>query len=71
MEARIIAVADVVEAMTSRKPYRPAYDIDTALDHVSDESGTLYEPDAVDSCCSLFREKGYIQPKPINLEPQT
>jgi putative nucleotidyltransferase with HDIG domain len=69
MEARILAVADVVEAMTSRKPYRPAHTIDTALEHISEEKGELYDPEAVDSCCSLFREKGYVQPDPINLEP--
>jgi putative nucleotidyltransferase with HDIG domain len=69
LEARILAVADVVEAMTSRKPYRPAHTIDTALDHISEEKGELYDPDAVDACCSLFREKGYVQPDPANLEP--
>ena len=71
LEARILAVADVVEAMTSRKPYRPAHETDVALDHITDEAGKLYDPDAVDSCCSLFREKGYVQPEPINLEPQS
>jgi HD-GYP domain-containing protein (c-di-GMP phosphodiesterase class II) len=69
LESRIIAVADVVEAMTSRKPYRPAHSVDVALDHISDESGKLYDQDAVESCCTLFREKGYVQPEPINLEP--
>ncbi len=44
MESRIIAVADVVEAMTSRKPYRPAHNIDVALDHISDEIREAVRP---------------------------
>jgi len=52
LEARIIAVADVVEAMASHRPYRPALGIDTALEEISQNRGTLYDPDVVDACLS-------------------
>jgi PAS domain S-box-containing protein/putative nucleotidyltransferase with HDIG domain len=58
-EARILAVADVVEAMASHRPYRPSLGIDRALAEVSDNRGRLYDPDVVDACLKLFREKGY------------
>jgi len=58
-EARIIAVADVVEAIASDRPYRPARGIDTALDEIAQGKGRLYDPEAVDACLRLFREKGY------------
>ena len=58
-EARILAVADVVEAMASHRPYRAALGIDKALEEISSKKGTLYDPGAVDSCLSLFKEKGY------------
>jgi PAS domain S-box-containing protein len=59
MEARIIGVADVVEAMASHRPYRPALGIEAALDEISKNSGSLYDAEAVKACLSLFREKGY------------
>jgi PAS domain S-box-containing protein/putative nucleotidyltransferase with HDIG domain len=59
MEARILAVADVVEAMTSHRPYRPAPGIDEALEEISRNSGRLYDADAVYACLKLFREKGF------------
>lgn len=59
LEARILAVADVVEAMASHRPYRPALGVDAALDEVATGRGSLYDPAAVDSCVKLFREKGY------------
>jgi len=59
LEARIIAVADVVEAMMSHRPYRPAVGIEAALDEISKNKGTLYDPEAVDACLRLFREKDY------------
>lgn len=59
VEARILAVADVVEAIASHRPYRPASSIDTALKTIEDSSGILYDPSVVDKCVSLFREKGY------------
>jgi putative nucleotidyltransferase with HDIG domain len=69
MESRILAVADVVEAMTSRKPYRPAHGIDTAIEHIENESGKLFDSEVVNSCRDLFRDKGYELPEQINLEP--
>ena len=59
MEARILAVADVVEAMASHRPYRPGLGIDAALEEISKNSGILYDPEVVDACLRLFKEKGY------------
>ncbi|MEJ2739096.1 MAG: histidine kinase N-terminal 7TM domain-containing protein [Dehalococcoidia bacterium] len=59
LEARILAVADVVEAMASHRPYRPALGIDKALDEIIQNRGILYDPEAVDACVSLFNEQGY------------
>lgn len=61
-EARIIAVADVVESMTSHRPYRPALGIDAALEEIERNRGVLYDPVVVDACCKLFRELGYKLP---------
>ncbi|HON58768.1 MAG TPA: PAS domain S-box protein [Smithella sp.] len=60
LEARIIAVADVVEAISSHRPYRPALGIDFALDEISKNRNTLYDPDVVDVCLKLFREKHFV-----------
>ncbi len=57
--ARIIGVADVVEAMTERRPYRPARGIEAALREIEQGKGTLYDAAVVDTCLSLFRDKGY------------
>lgn len=59
LEARILAVADVVEAMASHRPYRPALGIDVAMDEISCNRGILYDPDVVDACLVLFREKDF------------
>jgi len=59
MEARIMAVADVVEAMASHRPYRAALGIDAVLKEIEDNRGVLYDADVVDVCLRLFREKGY------------
>ena len=59
MEARIMAVADVVESMASHRPYRPAVGINAALEEIEKNKGTLYDADAVDACLRLFREKGF------------
>jgi putative nucleotidyltransferase with HDIG domain/PAS domain S-box-containing protein len=59
LESRILAVADVVEAITSNRPYRPAFVIDNALDEIANNRATLYDPDAVDACLRLFKDKGY------------
>ena len=59
MEARILGVADVVEAMASQRPYRPALGIDKPLAEISENSGVLYDAEVVDACLRLFAEKGY------------
>lgn len=55
-EARILCVADVVEAMSSHRPYRPTLGVEVALEEISRESGTLYDPEIVDACLRLFAE---------------
>jgi HD-GYP domain-containing protein (c-di-GMP phosphodiesterase class II) len=59
MEARIMAVSDVVESMASHRPYRPALGIEAALEEIEKNRGTLYDTGAVDVCLRLFREKGF------------
>jgi len=56
LEARIIAVADVVEAMSSHRPYRAALGIDQALEEISKNKGVKYDFEVVDACLKLFRE---------------
>ena len=60
LEARIMAVADVVEAMASHRPYRPALGIKKAIKEISKNKGVLYDPDVVDACLKLFRKEGFI-----------
>jgi HD-GYP domain-containing protein (c-di-GMP phosphodiesterase class II) len=62
IEARIMAVADVVEAMSSHRPYRAALGIEAALEEIEKNKGILYDNVVVDACLSLFREKGYKLP---------
>lgn len=59
MEAKIIAVADIVEAMTSKRSYRPSYSIKEVLEEISKNRGILYEPEVVDACLRLFQEKHF------------
>ena len=59
LEARILAVADVVEAMNSHRPYRPALGLEKALAEIEMNRGVLYDPSAVDVCLHLFRELDY------------
>jgi HD-GYP domain-containing protein (c-di-GMP phosphodiesterase class II) len=59
LEARILAVADVVEAMASHRPYRPALGIDKAFEEITQNKGRLYDSDVVDTCLRLFQEKGF------------
>jgi PAS domain S-box-containing protein/putative nucleotidyltransferase with HDIG domain len=59
IEARILGVADVVEAMSSHRPYRPPLGIDKALEEISRNSGILYDPSVVDACLWVFNEKGF------------
>jgi PAS domain S-box-containing protein/putative nucleotidyltransferase with HDIG domain len=59
LEARILAVADVVEAMTSHRPYRAARGIDKALEEIAQNRGVLYDTEVVDACLKLFTEDGF------------
>lgn len=59
LESRILAVADVVEAMASHRPYRPGLGIDAALAEIVKGRGKVYHPEAVDACLRLFREKDF------------
>jgi PAS domain S-box-containing protein len=59
IEARILTVADVVEAIASHRPYRPGLGIDVALDEIEKNRGTFYDDAVVDACLRLFREKGF------------
>ena len=59
IEARIMAVADVVEAMASHRPYRPTLGIEAALEEIEKNKGILYDKTVADACLKLFREKGY------------
>ena len=59
IEARILAVADVVEAMASYRPYRLALGIEAALEEIKKNKGILYDDTVADACLRLFREKGY------------
>jgi HD-GYP domain-containing protein (c-di-GMP phosphodiesterase class II) len=56
LEARVIAVADVVEAMLSDRPHRPAPGVDAAMNEIQAGKGTLYDANAVDACVKLFGE---------------
>jgi HD-GYP domain-containing protein (c-di-GMP phosphodiesterase class II) len=57
LESRILAVADVVEAMATHRPYRAALGVDLALREITENRGVLFDTEAVDACLRLFREK--------------
>jgi HD-GYP domain-containing protein (c-di-GMP phosphodiesterase class II) len=59
MEARILAVSDVVESMASHRPYRAGLGLNVALEEIEKNRGTLYDEAVVDACLRLFREKEY------------
>jgi PAS domain S-box-containing protein len=61
-ESQILAVADVVEAMASHRPYRPTLGIKAALEEIEKNRGILYDNAVADACLRLFREKGYQLP---------
>jgi PAS domain S-box-containing protein len=65
IEARIMAVADVVEAMASHRPYRPTMGIEAALKEIKKNKGILYDDAVADACLKLFLEKGYQLPLQI------
>jgi putative nucleotidyltransferase with HDIG domain len=60
LEARILAVADIVEAMSDNRPYRAGLGMEIALDEITRASGTQLDQNAVDACLSVIREKGFI-----------
>jgi HD-GYP domain-containing protein (c-di-GMP phosphodiesterase class II) len=57
MEARVLAVSDVVESMVALRPYRPALGIEVALEEIKRNKGILYDDAVVDTCLRLFQEK--------------
>jgi PAS domain S-box-containing protein/putative nucleotidyltransferase with HDIG domain len=59
LESKIIAVADVVEAMSGHRPYRPALGVEKAVAEIASQRGVKYDPEVVDACITLFREKGF------------
>ena len=59
IEARILTVADVVEAMASHRPYRASLGVEAALEEIEKNKGILYDKNVVAACLRLFREKGY------------
>jgi len=61
-EARILAVADIVEAMTCHRPYRPGMALETVLEKIEKDAGTLLDPEVVRVCVKLFREKHLVVP---------
>jgi putative nucleotidyltransferase with HDIG domain len=62
MEARIIGVADVVETMSSHRPYRPSMGIEKALAEITQNSGTLYDAEVVTACLNIFNKKSFEFP---------
>ncbi len=61
-EARILAIADTLEAMCSPRPYRPAVGIEAAIDEIDRAAGRLYDPDLVAACIRLVRQSGFSMP---------
>ena len=59
MDTKIIEVADVVEAMYSHRPYRPALGTDKAIKEIYKNKGTIYEPEVMDLCINLFKKKHF------------
>lgn len=62
LEARITAVADVIEAMSSHRPYRPALGLELGLQEISSNQGSKYDPDVAAAALKVFRERGYALP---------
>jgi putative nucleotidyltransferase with HDIG domain len=61
-EAKVLAVADIVEAMASHRPYRQAIKLNVVLEHIEKEAGTQLDPEAVRTCVALFRKKRLVLP---------
>jgi HD-GYP domain-containing protein (c-di-GMP phosphodiesterase class II) len=64
-----MAVADVVEAMASHRPYRPAHTIEEALEEIARYKGQLYDPQAVEACLRLFERGFSLNPNPRRPSP--
>jgi HD-GYP domain-containing protein (c-di-GMP phosphodiesterase class II) len=62
LEARILGVSDVVETMSSHRPYRPSIGLDKALEEIAQNKTVLYDPQVVDACVTLFTDKGFELP---------
>jgi putative nucleotidyltransferase with HDIG domain len=62
IEARIMAVADVFEAMSGHRPYRASLGVDRALAEIEQGRGRLYDSDVVDACLHLYRDKAFVPP---------
>ena len=60
LESKILMVADVVEAMASHRPYRPALGVEEALKEIQRNRNALYDGAVVDACLRLFQEKNYL-----------
>jgi putative nucleotidyltransferase with HDIG domain len=60
LDARILAVADVVEAISSHRPYRPALGLEYAMQEITSKKGTLYDPKVVDACVKLFKDEASV-----------
>ena len=69
LEARILSVADIVESMSSHRPYRPALGVETALAAIAAMRGTQLDPMVVDACTRLFHERGYHLDLPAVEQP--
>ncbi len=63
LEARIVGVADVIEAMASHRPYRPALSLEIALQTIDDGSGKVFDPAVVKACLDLFRVRQFALPE--------
>jgi len=59
IEAKILGVANIIEAMSSSRSYRPALSIDESLAEISKNKNILFDPEVVDTCLKLFKEKGF------------
>ena len=68
LEARIIAVADVVEAITNFRPYRPAQQLEKALQEITQHQNTSYDADVVAACLRLFKENRFAWSKPAGVD---
>lgn len=61
LESRIVAVADVVDAIASHRPYRPALGIQSALNEIAQGNGLVYDADVVKACLKIFHDEGYAR----------